>query len=81
MAIDRLLWKMGFRPDEYDDWVSRLSAQIKIFNNKLFSLSAIQSDADREAIRSSGVNLFVYLEDYLESLISNNVWILSNDIF
>jgi hypothetical protein len=39
------------------------------------------TEDDREKIRSIGVNLFVSVEDFLDRLISFNVWLLASDHF
>ncbi|TMN71556.1 hypothetical protein CWB85_10650 [Pseudoalteromonas sp. S1727] len=80
-AVKRMLWKLGFAPNEYDDLLLRLKARLTSFNEKALSINKIDDESDREGIRSIGVNLFVSLEEYLDRLISYNVWLLSNDHF
>lgn len=80
-AVDRLLWKMGFNPEQYDDSMQRLYTRLKEFNETVLSLSPIESEDDREKVRSVGVNLFVSLEDFLEKFISYNLWVLASDHF
>jgi hypothetical protein len=80
-AVKRMLWKLGFDPNEYDDLLLRLKSRLTAFNEKSLTINQIDDESDRESIRSVGVNLFVSLEEYLDRLISYNVWLLSNDHF
>ncbi|MBC6608905.1 hypothetical protein H8B13_18940 [Hymenobacter sp. BT188] len=78
---NRLLWKVGFDVTRYEaDYISFIN-RLQSFNDTLLSINEIKSEADREAIRSAGVNLFVSLEHILEEFISYNVWMLSSDHF
>lgn len=80
-ANDRILWKLGFNPDEFDQSISRIKEKNREFNEVVLSLNPVETEEHRQKIRSSGVNLFVYLEDYLDKYISYNVWLLSTDHF
>jgi hypothetical protein len=81
VSVDKMLWKLGFNPSRYSDTLKRLKSRLRDFNEKLLSIPSIDTENDREAIRSVGVNLFVSLEDFLDSFISYNVWLLYNDHF
>ena len=81
IAIERMLWKLGFNPEEFDDVLRRLRTRLRDFNEKLLSIFPIDNEDDREAIRSVGVNLFVSLEEYIDKIISFNIWLLSDDHF
>ena len=80
ISNERLLWKLGFNPEEYDLIVPRIKSKNREFKELLLSLSSIEEE-EREQVRSVGVNLFVYLEDYLDRFISYNIWLLSSDHF
>lgn len=80
-SVEKILWKLGFNPAGYSDTLKRLRARLNDFNQKLLSIPSIDTEDDRESIRSAGVNLFVSLEEFLDSLISYNVWLLYNDHF
>jgi hypothetical protein len=81
MAIDRILWKLGFNPKQYDDSIKRLFMRLKEFNAIILELTPIETENHREKIRAVGVNLFISVEDFLEKLISYNIWLLSTDHF
>ncbi len=80
-AVDRVLWKMGFNPPQYDDFCKRFASHLDRFNQVVLSTPSLETDDEREAIRAAGVNLFVYLERFIDTLISYNVWLLSSDHF
>lgn len=80
-AVDRVLWKMGFNPPQYDDFCERFASHLDRFNQAVLSTPSLKTEDEREAIRAAGVNLFVYLERFIENLISYNVWLLSSDHF
>ncbi|TFB37235.1 hypothetical protein [Pseudomonas sp. F01002] len=81
ISVEKMLWKLGFNPSGYSDTLKRLKSRLSDFNEKLLSIPSIDTENDREAIRSVGVNLFVSLEEFLDSFISYNVWLLHNDHF
>lgn len=72
-ANDRILWKLGFNPEEFDQTIPRIKEKNREFNEVVLSLNPIESEEHRQKIRSSGVNLFVYLEDYLDRYISYHI--------
>lgn len=80
-AVDRLLWKLGFDPQQHDHAISRCFSRLKEFKDCVLSLSGIETENQREQIRSAGVNLFVSVEELLDKLISYNVWLVSGDHF
>ncbi|HHF2979028.1 TPA: hypothetical protein ACPJ0Q_004656 [Vibrio diabolicus] len=79
LSINRLMWKIGYNPAQYDDLLSRLHKRLSNFEDQLTELDQISSEDDRDRIRSSGVNLFVSIEEYLDRLISYNTWLLAHD--
>jgi hypothetical protein len=81
LAVNRMLWKLGFNPDQYDEHLARLLERIREFRDTILPLNSITSEEDKEKARASGVNLFVSLEEFLEKVISYNVWLLSEDHF
>ena len=75
--IDKILWKLGFD-------ISSFPEQNYLFedrSNKLLNLveKEIDSEADRENIRSVAVNYFVSLEEILEQSLSFSTWVLLSD--
>jgi hypothetical protein len=78
---ERLLWKLGFDPMQFDDSIRRFRSRLKDFNECVLETTPVQTEDDREKIRSIGVNLFVSVEDFLDRLISFNVWLLASDHF
>jgi hypothetical protein len=79
--VSRLLWKMGFTPPQFTDFESRFQSRIEGFTKALIANSPIASEEQRESIREAGVNLFVSVEEFLDSLIVFNVWLLASDHF
>ncbi|HEX9769202.1 MAG TPA: hypothetical protein VGA50_08515, partial [Kiloniellales bacterium] len=77
----RLLWKLGFNLPRYGTAISQLRRRLDEFNNCLLGISSVDTEDEREQVRRSGVNLFVSLEDFLERLVSFNVWLFSSDHF
>ncbi len=80
-SVNKLLWKLGFDPLQFDDSIQRFRNRLKEFEQTVHGLTPIDSEDDREKIRSCGVNLFVSLEDFLDRLITFNVWFLASDHF
>jgi len=78
---DRILWKFGFDVPRYGKEYHNLVRNLDVFRDELNQQSPLFNELTREKIRSSGVNLFVYLENFLELMISYNVWLFSNDHF
>lgn len=79
--VKQILWKFGFDPPQYDEFSNRLGAHLERFEESVLALPDKPTEDDRERIRSSGVNLFVYVEQMLDMLISYNVWLLATDHF
>jgi hypothetical protein len=79
--VDQMLWKLGFNPPQYDDFSQRFTAHLQRFEEAVLSLPDKPTENDRERIRASGVNLFVYVEQMLDMLVSFNVWLLATDHF
>jgi hypothetical protein len=81
LTVDRLLWKLGFNPMQFDDSISRFRSRLSDFSQVLLTAGAISTEDVREKVRAAGVNVFVSLEEFLDKLISYNVWLLSSDHF
>lgn len=79
--INRLLWKLGFNLARYEDTHQILRNRIEEFKSCVLQLGAELSENEKAAVRSSGVNLFVSVEIFLEELVSYNAWLLSSDHF
>jgi len=80
-VTDRLLWKLGFDPMQFDDCISRFRARLTEFNEVTLARTPIDTEDAREAVRAAGVNVFVSVEDFVDRLISYNLWVLSSDHF
>lgn len=81
IAVERMLWKLGFDPMQFDDSIPRFQARLREFNERVLEISPVKTEDDREKIRSVGVNVFVSVEDFLERFVSYNVWLLASDHF
>jgi hypothetical protein len=81
LMVSRLLWKCGFEIPRYDELLARLSSRVEQFNEVALRFDPTRGEEDREAARAAGVNLFVSVEEFLDALISFNVWLLSSDHF
>jgi len=79
--VDLILWKMGFDPPQYDDFSLRFQSHLERFNGTVLSMPGPHTEDDREKIRATGVNLFVYVEKLLDMVLSYNVWLLATDHF
>ncbi|MGA8573857.1 MAG: hypothetical protein WB560_15460, partial [Desulfobaccales bacterium] len=75
IATNRILWKMGFDPPQYDEFFPRLESRLSLFNEIILSSTPIVSEDERERIRAAGVNLFVSAEEFIDLLISYNIWL------
>jgi len=81
LAVSRLLWKFGFEIPRYDELLPRLRNRMEQFNELAVRFDPTRGEDDREAVRGAGANLFVSVEEFLDSFVSFNVWILSSDHF
>ena len=79
--IERILWKIGFDSARYENEYSQFTSRVIHFNETLLRVNSVKDEADREVLRSAGVNLFVSLEHILEEIVSYNMWLLSSDHF
>lgn len=75
----KMLWKLGIDVPRFGTEHTDIFRNLDSFRDALLERSEPLSVNDREIIRSAGVNLFVNLENFLENLISYNVWVLKND--
>jgi hypothetical protein len=80
-TVNRLLWKLGFNPMLFDDSIPRFKARLSEFNETVLTSTPISTEDARERVRAAGVNVFVSLEDFLDRLLSFNVWLLVSDHF
>jgi hypothetical protein len=80
-TVNLILWKLGFNPMQFDDSIARFKARLSEFNQVILASTPISTEDARDRIRAAGVNVFVSLEDFLDRLISYNVWLLSSDHF
>jgi len=80
-TVDRLLWKLGFNPMQFEEPIPRFKARLGDFREVVLSTTPIETEDARERIRAAGVNVFVSLEEFLDRLIGFNLWLLSADHF
>lgn len=78
---DFLLWKAGFNVSRYDDYLALFRNSLTLFSDTVIALPNKANDLDREKVRSSASNVFVYAERFLEELVSFNAWYLLSDHF
>jgi hypothetical protein len=76
---DLLLWKLGFDPISFDEPLSRIQSRLERFREVLLTCHSTEKEEDRERIRSVGVNLFVSMEAFLQSMVSYITWLLATD--
>jgi hypothetical protein len=78
MTIDKMLWKLGFElplfPTYQEAFWTRLDRLLE--SSRTFRS---YTEADQEAIRSAGINLFVSLEEVLDYTLSFAAWALLAD--
>jgi hypothetical protein len=74
-----LEWKLGFDIPREDGRLATVFAVIESFRSTLARIGAPDSDADRQALRGTGVNAFVELEGFLDEIVPYIVWILASD--
>jgi hypothetical protein len=63
------------------DTLAVLRRRLESFNQELLAVGVLHAERDRERIRSAGVNLFVSIEEFLDLVVSYNVWLLASDHF
>jgi len=78
--VERILWKFGFDLPRYHSY-QRIKQHLNEFRSTLLVIGDINTDEQREAVRKAGVNLFVYVEAFLEETICYPIWLLSCDHF
>ena len=75
---DRVLWKLGFPKTRFGSKLTGLYGNVgklrEVVNSKSYTL-----EAWREEIRRAGVNLWVVLEDVLESALRFSCWVALKD--
>lgn len=80
-GVNRLLWKLGFNPMQFDDFIQRFHARLSDLKQVVLLNTPILTEDQRESVRAAGVNAFVSLEEFLDRLVSYVVWILASDHF
>lgn len=79
LAVKMIAYKIGFNPLFEEVKYKTMQSRIDSFFNTIISFSKISKEEDREQIRSSGVNLFVAVEEFLEEIVVYNTWLISSD--
>src|SRR5262249_54798165 len=80
-AAQRILWKLGFDPPQFEDGLTRFRARLREFTETVLAVSPIEREEARDRVRAAGVNVFVSVEEFLDRLISYNIWLLATDHF
>jgi hypothetical protein len=80
-GADRILWKLGFDPPQFETWITRFSNRLRDFTETVLAVSPIETEDARDRVRAAGVNVFVSVEEFLDKLIAYNVWLLAVDHF
>lgn len=78
IIIKKILWKLGFDIHLFPEFVDLFWKRLDKFHS-ISTEKSNYSESDREAIRSSAVNLFVSLEDVLSHSLSFIAWALLSD--
>ncbi len=78
-AMSRILWKFGFELPRHDNVLERLKVRIGTFEDLIGEVDGSTGEDARQKIRAEGVNLFVSVEEFLDRVISYNVWLTTND--
>ncbi|MBN2588391.1 MAG: hypothetical protein JXA96_00895 [Sedimentisphaerales bacterium] len=80
-TINRFLWKLGFIPPVYGNFFKIFEQRLDDFRDTVTKNMPVENEKNREKIRSSGVNLFISVEEFLDQLITYNIWLLASDHF
>jgi hypothetical protein len=72
--LDKILWKLGFDVHGYQDYLPRFHERLTKFQESVDPSDAIAPETARDEIRGAGNNLFVSLEEVLDSAISFITW-------
>lgn len=78
--LERILWKLGFRIQNFPKTMEIFWKRLKKFLNTART-NKTYSEIDKEMIRSAGVNLFVSIEEILEKALSFCTWMFLSDHF
>lgn len=78
-ARNLLEWKLGFNLPREDRRLAIVHRVVDGFADVVAKIGVPQSDGDRQAIRSAGVNAFVELEGFVDELLVYLTWILCSD--
>lgn len=76
--IDKILWKIGYDINSYPEEQRLLRERISQLRSAARKLKSY-SESEREIVRSVGVNLFVSMEEFLETSLSFCCWLLLSD--
>lgn len=76
--VDRLLWKLGFKVARYPTLYPRFREQCSSLRT-VVEYGPTHTDARKQEIRSSAVNVFTSLEEILEESLAFAVWALLYD--
>ena len=79
--VQAILWKSGFNLPVFSDAYSRLRDRLTAFDEVVVSAREPITEDDMEGIRGIGVNLFVSVEEFIEELLSFQLWLLASDHF
>jgi hypothetical protein len=77
----RMLWKLGFNIPRFEDEYVLLRNRVAEFKESVLRTPRDATEENRAEIRSSGVNLFVSIERFLEELLHYNLWLTASDHF
>jgi hypothetical protein len=81
LTVERVLWKLGFSPMQFDDSISRLRARLSDLKQTVLASTPINTEDARERVRAAGVNVFVSFEEFTDRLVSYCIWLLASDHF
>ncbi|MCU4845319.1 hypothetical protein OB969_14250 [Bacillus cereus] len=76
--INKILWKLGFNINLYPDYLKKFWERLHSFR-EASNVNHIYTEADKERIRSYGVNLFVSVEEIFDASLSFFTWVLLSD--
>jgi hypothetical protein len=74
-----ILWKCGFTVPRYTTTLEDLRERLSEFELCVGQSPDEMTERDRANLRRAGVNLFVSIEEFLESVICLAVWLLASD--
>lgn len=75
----QILWKCGYNIPHFRSTIPTLNRRFSEFREVIESIVDFTDEANQEKVRSTGVNLFVALEEILQEVVAFNTWMLSSD--